>query len=234
MEFTPEDLTRGELEIAGLLPFASNFSYLARVCLPDDREIDVVYKPEQGEAPLWDFPPGTLCLRETAAYLVSEAGGWGLVPPTVLRDGPLGPGAVQVFVEHDPRVTAFELLETRRGDLRRVALFDLVVNNADRKAGHVLRDVGGRIWSVDHGICFHTDEKLRTVLWDFAGEPILEEERVPVRRLIERLDADLPERLGPLLHPQEIDALKARASIVADIDAFPRPGPGRRFPWPPV
>jgi uncharacterized repeat protein (TIGR03843 family) len=230
-----QDLERGELEVEGLLPFASNFSYLAKLCFEGgEPEIRVVYKPLEGEAPLWDFPSGTLCRRETAAFVVSEAAGWGMVPPTVLREGPLGVGAVQVFVDHDPRITAFDLVESHPVQLRQVVLFDLVANNADRKAGHVLLDRLGKVWSVDHGICFHTDYKLRTVLWDFVGDRITEADKAPIRNLSEALEQDLPSRLSALLAPDEIRALKMRAGKVAQLEAFPPPGPGRHFPWPPV
>lgn len=231
----PSDLERGELELMGLLPFASNYSYLGRLCFPDtDSEIRVVYKPLEGESPLWDFPPGSLCLRETAAFVVSEISGWDLVPPTVLREGPLGLGAVQMFVDHDPRVTAFELIDGHRDALKTIAVFDHVVNNADRKAGHVLLDKVGKIWSVDHGICFHTEDKLRTVLWDFAGEPVTGNDRKPVLRLIDALESGLAERLEPLLDLAEVSELSARAKQFAKMEAMPGPGPGRRFPWPPV
>lgn len=235
MSVSFQDLYSGELEVEGLLPFASNFSYLARLCFEGtEPEIRVVYKPIEGEAPLWDFPSGTLCRRETAAFVISEAAGWGLVPPTVLREGPLGIGAVQIFIDHDPRISAFDLVETHPIQLRQIVLFDLVVNNADRKAGHVLLDHREKVWSVDHGICFHVDDKLRTVLWDFVDQPISAIDKDPIKKLIRALDGDLPARLSPYLNADEIRILRTRAVNVAQLDVFPRPGPGRRFPWPPV
>jgi uncharacterized repeat protein (TIGR03843 family) len=225
-------LKHGDLEVVGLLPYASNYTFLARV--RNGEETLVVYKPMEGETPLWDFPSGTLCRREVAAYLVSEAAGWGLVPPTVLREGPMGTGAVQLFVEHNPVINAFDLMATHQHDLKRIVLFDLIVNNADRKAGHVLLDPGRRIWAVDHGICFHVQPKLRTVLWDFAGQPIPPSEHAALEAVLSRLDRELSILLGMLLDDVEVDALRSRAERLIDLQVFPHPGPGRNYPWPPV
>jgi hypothetical protein len=226
------------MELLGLMPGASNYTFLARLmdskAGATEAERLVVYKPRRGEAPLWDFPTGTLCQRETAAFEISRAGGFGFVPPTVLRDGPVGLGSVQAFVHHDFDSTAFDLFESHAGDLRRIALFDLVVNNADRKAGHVFPDPEGRIWAIDHGICFHVEPKLRTVLWDFAGEPIAEADRACLRRLAAALDGDLAAVLAELLDPDEVAILCRRVTAVLAAEAFPAPGPGRSFPWPPV
>jgi uncharacterized repeat protein (TIGR03843 family) len=228
----PAGLAEAELEILGLLPASSNYTFLSR--LGDDEGTLVVYKPRKGETPLWDFPSGTLCRRETAAYLVSEAAGWGQVPPTVLRDGPLGLGMVQQFIEHDPAHHAFNLAPEHEPELKRIALFDLVVNNADRKAGHVLRDAGGRLWAVDHGLCFHTEPKLRTVLWDYVGDPIPADGLEAVARLCAGLPGELGDRLSDLLLPEEIAALGRRAELVLQSKVFPEPGPGRPYPWPPI
>ena len=217
----------------GLLPAASNYTLLARLDAGGEPAL-VVYKPQRGEAPLWDFPPGTLCRREVAAFLVSEAAGWGFVPPTVLRDGPLGPGAVQAFVPHDFGTTAFDLIVTRPGILHGIVLFDIAVNNADRKAGHVFEDSSGSVWAVDHGICFHEDPKLRTVLWDFSGHPIPEPDRAPLEALCRALDGDLGASLEPLLDPGEIRALRSRSRQICEAECFPEPGPGRPYPWPPI
>lgn len=224
-----DDLRKGELELVGLLPWASNYSFLAN--LGDER---VVYKPRKGEAPLWDFDDGTLCLREVAAYLVSESGGWNFVPPTVLRAGPSGLGAVQVFVDHDPNITAFELLGRRNDDLRSVAVFDLVINNADRKAGHVILEGNGRLWAVDHGICFHSDPKLRTVLWDFAGESFPDRDLKAIESVRAGLAGPLCEELGQLLSESEIEALEQRVEALLANPVFPYPGLGRNIPWPPT
>jgi len=226
------------MDLLGLMPGASNYTFLARLLGSEaagaEPERLVVYKPRRGEAPLWDFPSGTLCQRETAAFEISRAGGFGFVPPTVLRDGPVGIGSVQAFVNHDFECTAFDLFESHTGDLRRIALFDLVVNNADRKAGHVFPDPQGNVWAIDHGICFHVEPKLRTVLWDFAGEPIAEADRACLRRLAAALQADLAPVLAGLLDPAEVEILRRRLAAVLDAKAFPAPGPGRSFPWPPV
>lgn len=228
----PEDLLRGDLEVLGLLAGSSNYTFLAT--LGQDPQALVVYKPRRGETPLWDFPLGTLCNREEGAYLVSAAAGWSFVPPTVVRDGPLGPGAVQRFIDHDPGVTAFDLARRHGPELMRIALFDVIVNNADRKAGHVFIDEQGSIWGIDHGLCFHEQAKLRTVLWDFIDDPVPAEELQAVERLREALRCDLGDRLDGLLDPRELSALAGRADWVLDNRVFPPPGPGRPYPWPPI
>ncbi|HYR64459.1 MAG TPA: SCO1664 family protein [Actinomycetota bacterium] len=225
------------MELVGLMPAASNYTFLARLGAgrgDADPERLVVYKPRRGEAPLWDFPSGTLCRREVAAFEVSRAAGFGFVPPTVLRDGPLGVGSVQAFVDHDFECTAFDLYEANLDDLRRIALFDLVVNNADRKAGHVFSDPSGTLWAIDHGICFHAEPKLRTVLWDFAGEPIPVAARDCLCRLQDALIGDLGPVLADLLDDEEIEVLGRRLQAALAAKKFPAPGPGRSFPWPPI
>jgi hypothetical protein len=195
-----------------------------------------VYKPVAGETPLWDFPDGSLAARETAAYRVARSLGWPGVPPTVLRDGPQGPGAVQLFVEMDPRGEHyFTLAERRPDDFRDVALFDLVVNNADRKSGHCLLGEDGRIFLVDHGVCFSDEPKLRTVIWDFIGDPVEEGIRADVRRLAAEIRGGVVrDELANLLAPVELEALAERADTVAATVRFPEPGPERPFPWPPI
>ncbi|MEX2588288.1 MAG: SCO1664 family protein [Actinomycetota bacterium] len=225
----PEALS-GDIEVLGLLPGSSNYTFLAQ--LPDG--VLVVYKPRKGETPLWDFPGGTLCRREAAAFLLSRDAGWDHVPPTILRDGPLGEGAVQLFVDHDPSVTAFDLLSTHLQDLRSIALFDVVANNADRKAGHVLVDRQGLLWGIDHGLCFHAEPKLRTVLWHFVGEPLSEQEVRHVVRLRDALESEAAGGLSELLSPEEVQALAVRAEQLLDAAVFPEPGPGRPIPWPPI
>jgi hypothetical protein len=229
-------LERGELEPLGLMPRATNFTYLCRV--RDEAEEDellAVYKPRAGEAPLWDFPSGTLCLREVAAYVLARALGWPRVPPTVLRDGPRGLGSVQQFLRFDPDHHYFTLLEERPDDFRRVALFDVVANNADRKSGHCLLADDGELFVVDHGVCFSTDPKLRTVIWDFATDPVpsgmLADLRTLASRLVGGPDAD---RLRALLDEAEIAALRRRLAELVEAARFPEPGPGRPYPWPPV
>ena len=230
----PRVLGTGELEVLGLLPNASNHTFLARA-RSNGEELLAVYKPRRGETPLWDFPEGTLCAREVAAYVVSRALGWPNVPATVLRDGPYGVGSVQRFVPHHPEEHYFTLAERFPDEFRRVAAFDLVVNNADRKSGHCLLGEDGRILLVDHGVCFSDEPKLRTVIWDFIGDPLEEGTRADVRRLAREIrGGQVLEELANLLDPAELDALAARADTVAAMERFPEPGPDRPFPWPPI
>jgi uncharacterized repeat protein (TIGR03843 family) len=196
-----------------------------------------VYKPVLGEQPLWDFPQGTLAAREVAAYLTSQALGWDLVPPTVLRrDGPAGGGSLQLYVPADLNHHYFTFSDAERERLRPVVVFDLLINNADRKAGHVLLDAEGRIRLIDHGVCFHVQDKLRTVIWDFVGQPIPEDLRADAASFGDRLrsDQDLRARFAPLLSPDEIDALISRADRLLRLERFPPPGPHRPYPWPAV
>jgi len=231
----PRVLAAGELEVLGLLPNASNHTFLARAG-GDDEEILAVYKPRRGETPLWDFPEGTLCAREVATYVVARTVGWPNVPATVLRDGPYGIGSVQRFVPFDPEEHYFTLGNRFPAEFRRVAAFDLVVNNADRKAGHCLFGEDGRIYVVDHGVCFSEEPKLRTVIWDFIGEPLEDHVRVDLRRLASDVRGGAVRgELANLLAEPELEALAARAEAVAAMDRFPDPGPDRRpFPWPPI
>jgi uncharacterized repeat protein (TIGR03843 family) len=233
-EATLRLLSEGEMEILGLMPRASNFTFLARVRMGDD-VTHAVYKPRDGEAPLWDFPDGTLCSREVAAYLVSSALGWPSVPPTVLRDGPAGPGSVQLFVEFDPHEHFFTLQARRVEDFQRVACFDAVVNNADRKGGHCLLGEDDRIHVIDHGVCFAAAPKLRTVIWDFAGDPIPEALLADVRRVAAELrEGPLCAGLGALLDREEVEATAARADRLVRVGRFPHPGSERPYPWPAV
>ena len=226
-------LAAGDLEVLGLLPRASNYTFLARVSGAGEQAL-AVYKPRAGEAPLWDFPEGTLCRREVAAYLVARSLGWPNVPPTVLRDGPEGPGSVQRFVEFDPREHFFTMQDRRGEEFRRVALFDAVVNNADRKSGHCLLDEQGRVFVVDHGVCFNVEPKLRTVIWDFAGEPLPDELSNDLLALRTELDGSLGERLAELLDPTEVEATGRRLDTLLAAGRLPQPGPDRPYPWPPV
>jgi hypothetical protein len=229
-----EILTEGRLEPLGLMPGASNFTFLAEACR-GDHTVLTIYKPQAGEAPLWDFPDGTLCRREVAAYSVSSALGWPLVPPTVLRDGPHGPGSVQLFVHAHVDQHFFTLRESRLDDFLTVAAFDVVVNNADRKAGHCLLDGDGRIWLVDHGVCFHVAPKLRTVIWEFAGARVPKLLREGLRTLAGDLRGGaLRDTMRGLLNDAEVDATAARAEQLAKIGRFPEPGPARPYPWPPI
>jgi uncharacterized repeat protein (TIGR03843 family) len=222
-------LREGDIEIEGRLPWSSNGTFLVAV-RGEDGETHAVYKPHRGERDLWDFPGG-LYVREVAAYEVSEALGWGIVPETVLReDAPLGVGSLQRFVDADFEQHYFTLVENScwHGELKRIAVFDLVVNNTDRKSGHCLL-AEGRIWAIDNGLCFHVQPKLRTVIWDFGGDPIPDELRADLARLA----TSPPPALDELLDRREIDALAKRAALVCRLAAFPDPDPDSRpYPWP--
>lgn len=223
-------LALGEIEVKGRMPWSSNGTFLVGLC-QGDAAADAVYKPLRGERPLWDFPPG-LYRREIAAYRVSEALGWGIVPETVVRrEAPLGEGSLQLFVEADFSHHYFTLVdhEEHHDQLRRIAVFDLLANNADRKSGHCLLGASGHVWAIDHGVCFHSQPKLRTVIWDFVGEPLDERLRADVARVA----AD-PPMLDDLLAPLEVAAFARRASIVSELERFPDPGPDRPYPWPMV
>lgn len=229
-------LREGKMRLEGRFVYGSNYTFLAS-CQYDNQDFKVVYKPMEGERPLWDFPSKTLAKREVAAYLVSEALGWSLVPPTVfrMRNAPMGPGSVQIYIEHDPEHHYFEFDEDERVRLPWVMAFDLLINNADRKGGHFLLDPEGKLWLIDHGLSFHVDDKLRTVLWDYAGQPIPQE----VLSDIERLHGDLTNKNGlyqsllTYLNQEEIEALKLRAESLINDRIFPLPPEERRtYPWP--
>lgn len=228
----PPVLAEGDLELLGLLPRSSNYAFLARATSGEE-EMLAVYKPRRGETPLWDFPEGTLGNRETAAYVVAQALGWPNVPPTVLRDGPEGEGAVQRFIPFEPSEHALTLLDRFPAAFRRVALFDVVVNNADRKAGHCLLGRDGELFVVDHGTCFSDEPKLRTVLWDFVDEPIADEDLRTLRTLAQALEGGAVRRaLDHLLSRGEVRATARRLDELLAGGRFPQPGPGRPYPWP--
>jgi uncharacterized repeat protein (TIGR03843 family) len=222
-------LRDGDITVKGRMPRSSNATFLVELAL-DGATALAVYKPEQGERPLWDFPPG-LYRREIAAFLLSEALGWGLVPPTAPRDGPLGEGSLQLFVPADFRHHYFTLLEAgeHRETLQRICLFDLVANNADRKSGHCLLVPGDRIYAIDNGLTFHAEPKLRTVIWDFGEEPIAPALREDLRRV---LGDDLPPALAELLDSDEQGALKRRARGLLRTGHYPVDKSGLRYPWP--
>jgi uncharacterized repeat protein (TIGR03843 family) len=223
-------LLHGEIEVKGRMPWSSNGTFLVEACLGGD-VATAVYKPLRGERPLWDFPGG-LYQREVAAYELSEALGWDLVPLTVARpDGPLGEGSVQSFVAADFSQHYFTLYEDGRWhhQLRRVCVFDLLANNTDRKGGHCLLGDDGRIYAIDNGLAFHAEFKLRTVIWEYAGEPIPDELLADV----DRLAADgLPDGLACRLSPLERDALLTRARALLRERTFPVDHSGHRYPWP--
>lgn len=255
-----EVLTDGALELVGRVLPASNVTLVATATL-GEHSLRCVYKPVSGERPLWDFPDGTLAGREVAAYLVSEALGWDLVPVTVERDGPLGRGMAQVWCEPDPEQSPVDVVprgevperflavvdaEDGEGNevtlvhedtpvLRRMAVFDAVVNNSDRKGGHVLAMPDGHRYGVDHGVCFHVDPKLRTVLWGWATLPLADEERAALAGLAARLAGDDPLRaaLDRLLDPDEVAALRDRCAALLEHGRMPLPsGEWPAIPWP--
>lgn len=203
--------------------------------VPDtDGPLHAVYKPISGERPLDDFPEGTLALREEAAWLVSEALGWAIVPPTIVRDGPAGRGMVQLYIDIDERVDVFRLVLTRDACTRRMALFDVLVENADRKGGHILVTPSGDVHGIDHGICFSTDPKLRTVLWGWRGEALTDQDRRDIEGLVDALDGDLSDQLAALLSDAEIGRLRDRAEQLLARGTLPWPDPRRHIiPWPP-
>jgi uncharacterized repeat protein (TIGR03843 family) len=245
-------LEKGDMNSLGVMPWGSNYTFLVELREPrvgkgrksvdaDEQHVEMlgVYKPRRGEAPLWDFPSGTLCLREYAAYLVSEVLGWQLVPPTVLRDGEHGFGSVQLFIDSDQNQHFFTFREDHAAceQLQRMALFDLVTNNADRKSGHCLRDHNGHVWAIDHGICFNAEYKLRTVIWDFANQPIRADMLRDLVVLREQLEHDQPlgKAMRRLLDDDEIRAFEKRVDGLIKIKTFPNPNRYERsVPWPPV
>lgn len=257
-----ELLAHGELTVRGRIRDASNAALFCTVAL-DGQEATCIYKPVAGERPLWDFPDGTLAGREVAAYEVSEATGWGLIPPTVLRDGPYGEGMCQLWIEVS---TDAELLALAEGEeagdgwkaiglaevgegrtallvhadddrLRRLAVLDAVINNADRKGGHLLPTVAGHLYGIDHGVSFNAENKLRTLLWGWAGEPLTEDARTVLASLHDTLaeGGALAAKLAPLLTPAEIDATRARVDSLLATGCHPEPtGEWPAIPWPPV
>ncbi|MEL7207185.1 MAG: SCO1664 family protein [Actinomycetota bacterium] len=222
-------LTEATVEVEGRMPYSSNATFLVTLEHPV-RSHRAVYKPIRGERPLWDFPSG-LAWRELAAYELSHALGWDLVPPTVVREGPLGEGSFQWFIEADFEEHYFTLREHPEHDttLRRLCAFDILANSTDRKGGHVLVDGDGRLWAIDNGLSFHPQYKVRTVLWDFAGEPIPSDIVDAVDRFV---DQGIPAPLASLLHPLERDALLTRARALIAEGHFPHDHTGRAHPWP--
>ena len=227
---TPLDtLRRGEVTVKGRIRWSSNATFLVDVTL-DGRTVQAIYKPERGERPLWDFPPA-LYKREVAAYELSEALGWGLVPPTVERDGPLGDGSLQLFVPADFERHYFTFRDepAHHDRLRAICAFDLVANNADRKAGHCLLGEDGVVWAIDNALTFNVDPKLRTVIWQFGGDPIPGALVEDVRRVLAR---GAPDAVATLIDDDEVKALRARARRLVGDARFPTDPGGRSYPWP--
>ncbi|GAA5707925.1 MULTISPECIES: SCO1664 family protein [Streptomyces] len=259
---TAELLAEGELKVRGRIREASNAALYCTVS-HDGQEAFCIYKPVAGERPLWDFPDGTLAQREVAAYEVSEATGWGLVPTTVLRDGPYGEGMCQLWIEGQPDVELLALVDGEEPEagwkaigfadvgegrtallvhadderLRRLAVLDAVINNADRKGGHLLPTDEGRLYGIDHGVTFNTENKLRTLLWGWAGEPLTADAAEALGTLKDGLTAGgaLATRLAELITPAELDATRARVDAMLTSGKHPEPsGEWPAIPWPPV
>ena len=228
-----ELLERGDLVSEGLLPWSSNYTFLMQVC-DANNEIKAVYKPRRGERPLWDFPVGTLCSRERAAYVVSQALGWELVPPTVMRHGPHGIGSLQWFVPHNPEEHYFTFEGQFQDQVQRLTLFDLLINNADRKSGHVLLGENNHLWGIDHGVSFHVEDKLRSVIWEYAGADISAALMADLNTFQQVLASSAPLRaeLSNLLNQEEVQAIGKRLNRLLLSGKFPEPGPGRHYPWP--
>jgi hypothetical protein len=239
---TLDILNEGEIQLVGRLVGSTNHAMLGRVSRPcpdpkpaPPQVVEAVYKPTAGERPLDDFPDATLSRREVAAFLVSEATGWGIVPPTVLREGPFGEGAVQLWIDLDPSVDVVAMVVEDDPRLRRIAVLDAAMNNTDRKGGHLLPVDGGRhIFGVDHGVTFSTVPKLRTVLWGWRGQPLSAEEIEGLRRLADGLRGSLARELAPLLSRLEIAATRRRVDGLIETGRFPYPRVDwPAIPWPP-
>ncbi|MEM7341634.1 MAG: SCO1664 family protein [Actinomycetota bacterium] len=241
-DLPPEDLlavlTDGEMEIEGRMPYSSNATFLVTMMSDDEESAQdggpthkAIYKPGKGERPLWDFPPD-LYKREVAAYLLASELGWAVIPPTVVATGPFGEGSLQAFVDADFSEHYFTLHESGIGldDLRRLCAFDVIANNTDRKSGHCLLGRDGRIYGIDHGLAFHAQYKLRTVMWDFVGEPLGDDVSGAVAAFV---DAGPSTELQCLLDTFETDAMVSRASALLDAGEFPDDETGgHRYPWP--
>ncbi len=226
-------LREGELTIEGRLVDASNATLYCQV-QADGLSRTCVYKPIAGERPLWDFPDGTLAYREVAAYLVSAATGWEVVPPTVLREGPFGPGMVQVWIDVDEEVDLAVLARSNNPDLRRMSVFDAVINNADRKGGHLLPTPAGHVYGVDHGVCFSVEDKLRTLLWRWRGRRLPGEAVAVLEQLLAGLKGDLGLTLKALLSEYEVAAVEHRLRRLLSTGEHPMPSEDwPAIPWPP-
>lgn len=229
-------LSTGEMQVIGLVPWSSNYTFLVKIKNGADETL-AIYKPASGERPLWDFPTGSLAKRECAAYLVSSNLGWPNIPPTIMRDGPEGEGAVQLFIDAVAKEHFFTLRETHREEMKKIAAFDAIANNTDRKGGHILLGKDGRIWCIDHGVTFHEYPKLRTVIWDFVGEKISRAVVVDLGQFADCLkhnDAFKAE-LRRLLCREEIAALAVRVDELLEAGVYPDPPEDwPHVPWPPV
>jgi len=229
---TERFLRTAEITECKLVPWGSNYTFAVVLEDPEgEHEQGIgIYKPRAGEAPLWDFPSGTLYQREYASYVLSQHLGWDFIPCTVIREGPHGVGTVQLYIEPEERLHYSVLREEHRDELQRMAVFDIVTNNADRKASHFFRGANdNKIWGIDHGLTFNIEPKLRTVIWDFIGEPIEGELLDALINLY--IDDNLPARLKPYLDPFEIDAFRTRAARLAEAAVFPELTSRRNIPY---
>lgn len=229
-------LIEAEIEGGELVPQGSNYTFAVQLCCGELRFLGI-YKPADGERPLWDFPYGTLHYRERCSFLVSEALGWHLVPPTVIREGPHGEGSLQLFISHSRDSNYFLLREEGRPELFLLAVFDFIVNNTDRKGGHCFVGEDGRVWGIDHGLTFHAEPKLRTVIWDFAGQALPENILGDLSKLDKMIgDAEDPlmREMRELLDGEEIDMFRRRVRAFLDSPRLPNPEEYQNFPWPPV
>jgi uncharacterized repeat protein (TIGR03843 family) len=229
-----ELLKHGEITRCEHIPWGSNYTFCASLQF-NGREARGVYKPRRGERPLWDFPDGTLYRREYAAFLTSQALGWPFIPPTVIRAGPYGVGSMQLFVESEPPRSMRELQDANDLNLARIAAFDFITNNADRKAGHVLRAADGKLWGIDHGLCFNAEPKVRTVLLHFCGQPVPRAIMAELGALVAdraRLD-NLTAVLRALIACDEVDIFLQRLEWMLQRGVFPSLSPYRNVPWPP-
>ncbi len=239
LESVLDMLLEAKIELQGLMPWSSNYTFLVNLAQPEEEaSLLAVYKPCTGERPLWDFPEGTLCHREFVSYLVSQILGWPNIPPTVLRNGPHGRGSVQLFIEAEFEAHYFNMrnISAFTTEFKQIALFDYIVNNADRKGGHCLRDKDGRIWAIDHGLTFHPSFKLRTVIWEFCNEAIptpLLDNLIHLQQLLSE-SADLWQILVQFISNREIQALKRRIDSLVSTGQFPDAHPGRNVPFPPI
>lgn len=227
-------LETAEVEALESIPWSSNYTFVAHLKVEDYPQFYAVYKPRRGEIPLYDFPDGTLYKRERAAYLACVALGWDFIPPTVIRDGPHGIGSYQLLVDVDPRADYFKYKDDHVSEVQCIGLFDVVANNADRKAGHILKDRRGKLWGIDHGLTFNTDHKLRTVIWDWQGEAIpgpLKHQLEAFRRDPKRVAA-LRSELLELLTPAEVELFFKRIEAVASRGQYPPMHSRRAVPWP--
>ena len=234
-----QSLLDADIDLHGLMPWSSNYTFLVSLThTEDETDLLAVYKPCAGERPLWDFPDGNLCHREFVSYIISLVLGWPNIPPTVLRDGPHGEGSVQLFIEAEYEAHYFNMRDTSTftPQFRQIALFDYIINNADRKGGHCLKDKHGHLWAIDHGLTFHTDFKLRTVIWDFCNETIpssLLNDLAHFQKLL-GYDSQLLQLLGKFLNQREIQALKRRVNFLVSAGHFPDVHAGRNVPFPPI